>query len=377
MDDVTAGAPVGLPHPRFDLDLCRFPLTAARFYTAAAARELNHLHHRGFPVRGVAREELEELGLFVEMSEQQGSNLSNLLVSAGEDALAWIQLSGGEDRGRPLLASLTVAGREPAGADSLADRVQAALAASEPEGHLVPMTFWSRAQFGPRPMHKLISAPGWEEIAGNYSADARLDLERLMATRGLDGGRLILWQGAPGTGKTYALRSLARAWREWCDFHVVVDPDIFFGEGSSYLMDILFQEARRNAYGLPKSRLLVLEDAGELVAADARAETGQALSRLLNVSDGLLGQGLDLCILITTNEPIERLHPAVLRPGRCAAQIEVPPLDVETANRWLAGHGGGAPIGEPIALAELFARTRQWRDGGPSQPPRPAATTAV
>ena len=376
MDDLTASGPAGL-HPRFDLDLCRFPLTAARFYTASALRELNHLRHRGFPARGFAQEELEELGLSVEMSEQQGAKLSNLLVGSGNGALAWIQLSGGGDRGGPLHASLIAAGREPAAADSLANRVQGALATSEPEGHLVPMTFWSRGQFGPRPMHKLISAPSWKEIEGNYSADARTDLERLVVRRGLDGGRLILWQGAPGTGKTYALRSLARAWREWCDFHVVVDPDVFFGEGSSYLMDILFQEARRNAHGVPKARLLVLEDAGELVAADARAETGQALSRLLNVSDGLLGQGLDLCILITTNEPIDRLHPAVLRPGRCAAQIEVPPLDVETANRWLVDHGGGAPISEPTSLAELFARTGNWSSDGPPQASPEAATTAA
>jgi len=67
--------------------------------------------------------------------------------------------------------------------------------------------------------------------------------------------------GQPGTRKTYALRALARAWRDWCDFHVVVDPDIFFGEDSSYLMDILFLEPRRNSQGEPKARLLVLEDA--------------------------------------------------------------------------------------------------------------------
>ena len=41
-------------------------------------------------------------------------------------------------------------------------------------------------------------------------------------------------------------------------------------------------------------RLLVLEDAGELMAASARAEVGQGLSRLLNLTDGLLGQGVPL-----------------------------------------------------------------------------------
>jgi len=38
------------------------------------------------------------------------------------------------------------------------------------------------------------------------------------------GGRLLLWTGPPGTGKTYALRTLAWEWRRWCSFHYVTDP---------------------------------------------------------------------------------------------------------------------------------------------------------
>ena len=45
------------------------------------------------------------------------------------------------------------------------------------------------------------------------------------------------------------------------------------------------------------------------------AVAGQGLSRLLNVSDGLLGEGLRAVVLVTTNEPLRRLHPAVVRPG--------------------------------------------------------------
>ena len=350
--------PTTLPHPHFSLDLCRYPLSAATLYTTAALQELNHLVQRGFPVRAVTQEELEALGLAVQMTERDGTRLANLLVVDAAGTIAWIQLSGGEEQGRPRHARMTVAGADGADARTLADALQRAFGTPEPEGDLVPMTFWSRSQHGPRPMPKLISAPEWSEIEGNYAPGARAELARLMATRSLDGGRLILWQGPPGTGKTYALRALARAWRSWCDLHVVVDPDVFFGEGSSYLMDILFLEPRRDAHGVPKARLLVLEDAGELVAAQARAETGQALSRLLNVTDGLLGQGLDLCTLITTNEPLDQLHPAVLRPGRCAAQVHIPPLDVATADTWLQSRGGGVggSVSEPTSLAELFAR---------------------
>lgn len=354
MDLLTPSAT--LPHPHFTLDLCRYQLAAAGFYTATAVGELNHVRHRSFPAREVTAEKLLDLGFTLEMSEVRAGNC-NLLVRDADGALALLQTYGGEAKGSPLHATVMVAAHDPRAAESLAERMQQSFAAPDPAPHLVPMTFWTRSAQGPKPMPKLIASPLWEEISDNYAEHARSGLERLVATRALDGGRLILWQGPPGTGKTYALRALARAWRDWCDFHVVVDPDIFFGEDSSYLIDILFREPRRDPEGKPKARLIVLEDAGELVAADARAETGQALSRLLNVTDGLLGQGLNLCTLITTNEPIDKLHPAVLRPGRCAAQIEVPPLDVATANRWLERHDHADRVTEPATVAQLFART--------------------
>ena len=40
-----------------------------------------------------------------------------------------------------------------------------------------------------------------------------------MQTREPARGRLIVWRGPPGTGKTWALRALAGAWREWCGVH--------------------------------------------------------------------------------------------------------------------------------------------------------------
>ena len=68
-----------------------------------------------------------------------------------------------------------------------------------------------------------------------------------------------------------------------------------------------------------KWRILILEDTGELLAADAKAQAGQGLSRLLNVVDGIIGQGLRVLVLVTTNDELHQLHPAVARPGRCLA----------------------------------------------------------
>jgi ATP-dependent 26S proteasome regulatory subunit len=75
----------------------------------------------------------------------------------------------------------------------------------------------------------------------------------------------------------------------------------------------------------------------------------------LNVVDGLIGQGLRILVLVTTNEPIKALHPAVARPGRCAANIEFERLSAQEADEWLERHGAAEPVGQPTLLADLYA----------------------
>jgi ATP-dependent 26S proteasome regulatory subunit len=76
---------------------------------------------------------------------------------------------------------------------------------------------------------------------------------------------------------------------------------------------------------------------------------------MLNLTDGMMGQGLNVMVLITTNEPLGTLHPAVIRPGRCLAEIEFGPLSAEQANEWLAAHDSDARVEVPTTLAELYA----------------------
>jgi SpoVK/Ycf46/Vps4 family AAA+-type ATPase len=173
-------------------------------------------------------------------------------------------------------------------------------------------------------------------------------------------GRLVLFHGPPGTGKTTALRALAREWAPWCQVDTVLDPEAFFAD-PSYLMEVIIgsemdlvldadlnpDEPRRGHW-----RLMVLEDCDELIRGEAKEASGQSLARLLNLTDGLLGQGREIMVAITTNERLDRLHPAVVRPGRCLAQIEVGALSALESSDWL----GGDPVREPMTLAELYAR---------------------
>ena len=85
--------------------------------------------------------------------------------------------------------------------------------------------------------------PAWEEIAGNYAGATGDGLARLM-TGDLPwrGGQLILWHGETGTGKTTALRALAREWSSWCEPHYITDPEKFFGDQSDYMLSVMLEE---------------------------------------------------------------------------------------------------------------------------------------
>ena len=244
--------------------------------------------------------------------------------------------------------------------------------------HEVPVTFWTYSPHGPQPSWRSIAVPGWEEIRDNYSEATRASLQAIMSGfEPAHGGQLVLWHGQAGTGKTFALRALAWEWRDWCQFHYIVDPDSFFGQHADYLMSVLLQppfpmvamrhgwvghmemvadDGGDDADDARPWRVLVLEDTGELLTVDARAVLGQGLSRFLNVVDGLIGQGLRVLVLVTTNEEIRRLHPAVARPGRCAANIEFSPLSEAEANDWLSRHGGEGRTTGATTLAALYAR---------------------
>lgn len=327
----------------------RFDLPESVFVELLNREGLRHLRLERYSLPSEREASVDGLGDIVITRRTERGVWS--VVRLAEGAVALVEISRGS-------ATVEVAAADRSMVDGRCRDLADQLGACEEAEDEVPVTFWALGSHGPKSARRRIKAPSWSEMTANYEQSTGLDVAKLITSRVPSGGRLILWHGEPGTGKTNALRALARVWSDWCSTHFVTDPEAFLGSGTSYLLDVLTSDSSSMDPQTPSWKMVVLEDAGELLTADAHERTGQALSRLLNVTDGLLGQGMQVIVLVTTNEPLRKLHPAIQRPGRCWKEIEFLPLSEHEANQWLAAHDSGTRVTQPVAIADLYAVLR-------------------
>lgn len=208
---------------------------------------------------------------------------------------------------------------------------------------LLPIMMWYSGSAGPVFRRSDINCPAWDEVKGTYPAKVAGALDDLMTfDANPDGGRLLLWHGAPGTGKTSAIRTLARAWAHDCFTEVIVDPEEFF-TSPGYMAKVISSR-------IPQQwKLVVAEDCDRFLTTDATGAAKGPLGQLLSLTDGLVGQGTNTLVLITTNLNVRQVHPALVRPGRCLSSIEFTTLTAQEAVRLT-----GNPQAPPMTLAEVY-----------------------
>ena len=151
---------------------------------------------------------------------------------------------------------------------------------------------------------------------------------------------IILLHGLPGTGKTTYLRYLIASIRKKVLF---VSPAIAGNLMNPEFIDLLINNP---------NAVLVIEDA-ENILMDRKYNNSSGVSNLLNISDGLLSDCLNVQIICTFNSALNLIDNALLRKGRLIAKYEFGKLDVQKAKKLGQSLGLTQTIDRPMTLAEI------------------------
>lgn len=152
---------------------------------------------------------------------------------------------------------------------------------------------------------------------------------------------IFMLYGDPGCGKSMIIRKLISE----CDTDFyILDSSILNNITSTLFIDFLTDEC--------SNCVLVLEDC-EALLRNRDEVFNPFISALLNLTDGLLGDGLKLKFICTFNTDINKVDSALLRKGRLTGKYEFKRLPKDKANE-VCRSLGLKEIDREASLADIY-----------------------
>jgi hypothetical protein len=165
---------------------------------------------------------------------------------------------------------------------------------------------------------------------------------------------LVLFHGQPGTGKTYYIRHLLRCLATSNKVLIYMPPNMVDHLVEPGFMTFLSDNVKEwSEEG--NTCVLLIEDAEPLLAKRQEGVRIQGVTNLLNLTDGLLNDMLNLQIICTFNVDLKKLDSALLRPGRLIARKEFTALSELDSNLLASRLGIKHHFTKPATLGEIYA----------------------
>jgi cell division protease FtsH len=203
---------------------------------------------------------------------------------------------------------------------------------------------------------------GWEDIAGVDEAKAELrevvDFLRDPKPFARLGAKVpcgVLLHGPPGTGKTLLAKAVAHeSGAQFFSQSASSFVEMFAGLGAARIRR-LFREARKAEPAIVF--IDELDAVGARRGSDNNSEREQTLNQLLVEMDGFSSAAEGRVVVMAASNLLDKLDPALLRPGRFDRQVFVSPPDVRGRERILRVHTANKPLREDVDLQIVAQQT--------------------
>ncbi|HEX8207321.1 MAG TPA: AAA family ATPase, partial [Solirubrobacteraceae bacterium] len=212
--------------------------------------------------------------------------------------------------------------------------------------------FWRMVRLMPKTAPQQIKPDakhpiGWTEIAGCDHAKEELQEvvqflkdPKAFQRLGAKAPKGVLLHGPPGTGKTLLAKAVAHeSGAEFFAQSASSFVEMFAGLGAARIRR-LFREARKAAPAI--IFIDELDAVGAVRGHDNNSEREQTLNQLLVEMDGFPDS--DRIVVMAASNLLEKLDPALLRPGRFDRQVFVSPPDVGGRREILEVHTRNKPL---------------------------------
>ncbi|WP_207511650.1 AAA family ATPase [Longitalea luteola] len=162
---------------------------------------------------------------------------------------------------------------------------------------------------------------------------------------------IVLLHGLPGTGKTTYLRYLIGKIKKRVLF---LSPTVAGNLMNPEFIELLIDNP---------NTVVIIEDA-ENIIMDRKHNSGSAVSNLLNISDGLLADFLNVQLICTFNNSLTLVDSALMRKGRLIAKYEFGKLSVAKAQRLSEHLGFKTKVNTPMTIADIANPHEKEQPGG-------------